>query len=185
MDEWDLNDPKAEVRLRARFEMNPRSCATPTSRTSAEDCPTCPPTAGSRKRGTFALAKPATGTTTCRALERKNGLPWGPVGDRLRRDPPGGPLEGGVAGPHRQREGTPARAWRSIWWPCRIPATDIALLYPATPTASPASTTSRAGPSTRRGRVSPWFPRRLPRQGHVIAAQDRGRFRGSGLTSPS
>ena len=24
MDEWDLNDPKAEARLRARFEMNPR-----------------------------------------------------------------------------------------------------------------------------------------------------------------
>ena len=24
MDEWDLNDPKAEARLRTRFEMNPR-----------------------------------------------------------------------------------------------------------------------------------------------------------------
>jgi uncharacterized LabA/DUF88 family protein len=40
MDEWDLSDPKAEARLRSRFELNPR-CATATSRTScaAADLP--------------------------------------------------------------------------------------------------------------------------------------------------
>ena len=71
MDEWDLNDPKAEARLRSRFELNPR-LRDSYLEDVAGACPTSPPSAGSRRPGTSASPRPASGTTgKRRALERK------------------------------------------------------------------------------------------------------------------
>ena len=54
MDEWDLNDPKAEARLRSRFELNPRLRDSYLEDVVPADCPTCPPTAAPTRRGTSA-----------------------------------------------------------------------------------------------------------------------------------
>ncbi len=71
MDEWDLNDPKAEARLRSRFELNPR-LRDSYLEDVARRFPDLPPTAGSTRPGPSASARPASGTTaSSRALERK------------------------------------------------------------------------------------------------------------------
>ena len=106
MDEWDLNDPKAEARLRSRFELNPRL-----RDSYLEDVgrrlPDLP--AERRHRGGLepllrrdprVVREQAPGPGAEEAV-----LPRRPGGDRLRRDPPGGALEGRPAAPHLNEKG--------------------------------------------------------------------------------
>ena len=52
MDEWDLNDPKAEARLRARFEMNPAAARRVSGRRQP---PAFRPAGGPSGRGSLEL----------------------------------------------------------------------------------------------------------------------------------
>ena len=148
MDEWDLNDPKAEARLRTRFEMNPRlrdslhrrrqpAAARPAAR---------PPDRGSLEpllqRDPRVVREQAAGPRAEEAvLSRRPGR------DRLRRDPPGGALEGRPAASHRQREGArhqPGRRHGRAPGHLRHRLVDLGRRR----RHSRASTTSRAGRST-------------------------------------
>ena len=106
MDEWDLNDPKAEARLKTRFELNPRlRDSLPRRRHPPEPRPA--PRAPARRglgpllrRDPRLVRRQAAGARAEEAV-----LPRRAGRHRLRRDPPGGPLEGRPAAPHGQREG--------------------------------------------------------------------------------
>ena len=106
MDEWDLNDPKAEARLRSRFELNPRLRDSylediarrlpdlPIDRRNDEAWNLC------FRRNPRLVREQAPGPGAEEAV-----LPRRPGGDRFRRDPPGRALEGRPPAPHPEREG--------------------------------------------------------------------------------
>ena len=76
MDEWDLNDPKAEARLRTRFEMNPR-LRDAYSKTPAGAFRTFRWIAGRKKPGTSVSPKPRVVRKQAAGPRAKEAvLPW-------------------------------------------------------------------------------------------------------------
>ena len=181
MDEWDLNDPKAEARLRARFEMNPRLRDAYIEDVSRR-LPDLP--ADRRIEEAWNLCFGETRDwydNKRRALERKKRFYHG--------------VQSATDFVEIRQEGH----WKVDLLHHTVNekgldtslAVDMVALQDTYDIARTHIRRRRRHPrhqlrqepvqARRRGRVSPRFPGRLPRQGHVVAAQDRGRFRGSGL----
>ena len=182
MDEWDLNDPKAEARLRTRFEMNPRLRDAYLEDVEPAASRPARSTAGSRRPGTSASPRPASGTRA--SAGPSSGRSGSTTASRPRptssRSARRGTGRSTCCTTRSTRRGS-TPAWPSTW--SRFQDTyDIALLISGDADGIPGHQL-RQEPveARRRRRVPPRLSGRFPHQGNVVAAQDRRRLRRPGL----
>ena len=181
MDEWDLNDPKAEARLRSRFELNPR-LRDSYLEDVARRLPDLPADRRIEEAWNLCFAETREWYEgKRRALERKkrfyHGVQAATDFVEIRQE---GHWKVDLLHHTRQREGArhqPGRRHGRAPGHLRHRALDLGRRrrHPGDQL--------RQGPveARRRGRVPPRGPGRLPGQGGVVAAQDRRRLRRAGL----